>query len=127
MLLTDNRAVAIKDVVFDSDTQRFYLAETGEDITFKIYRKDKVLFTGFDSVKTNELYYREAHPDAPPPGETNVTKIFLGQLVTDPLAAPADVLNSGVESLKKTLSSPVAWVVILGGAIGLLFLLRKNL
>lgn len=47
---------------------------------------------------------------------TNTTAIFLNQLITDPLDAPADMVSKAVDNVGKALKSPVTYVVI-GGLV----------
>lgn len=125
--LLDGRQIPAAGISLNTSNQRFYLNETGEDITRLIRIMDKRTFAGFDASLSNELFYQETHPDAPEVGSTSVTGNFVHQILTDPLAAPADAAASAAASIKKGLESPVtlgiAALVLLG--LALYFFPRK--
>jgi hypothetical protein len=113
--LLDGRQINDAAITLTPSNQRFYLNETGEDLTRLIRQADKRTFAGFDAALTNELYYQEAHPNAPEVGSTSVTANFFDQILTDPLAAPADAAAGAADTLKKAVTSNTA--VIIGGVL----------
>lgn len=116
MLTTiDGRVIYYNAIRIEPSNQRFYLIATGEDLTRNLKQSDKRQFPGFDATLTNDLYYREAHPDAPEVGSTSTTANFFHQIFTDPLDAPAAAATSAIDTLKSAVTSPAGLIV--GGII----------
>lgn len=60
--------------------------------------------------------------------ETNVTRIFAEQILTDPLAAPAETVAKASEKVQAALKSPVTWTLLAALAFGtaMVIFARKN-
>lgn len=101
--LIDGRTVAMGDIIFNAEIHHFYLGN--EDITNLLKRADKRQFSGFDEVTDNdriyvEKYMREHNGELPPEvGSSSVWWNFKELLITDPLGAPLEALDSGVKKL----------------------------
>lgn len=101
--LLDGRTVAMGDITFNPAIHHFYLGT--EDITSQLKRADKLQFDGFDTETENsrlfvEKYMREHNGQLPPEvGSTSVWWQFKELLITDPLGAPLDALDSGIQKL----------------------------
>jgi hypothetical protein len=118
--LLDGRTIPAANISFNPDNQRAYLNATGEDLTRLIRQADKRNFAGFDQSLTNELFFKEAHPDAPEVGSTSVTRNFIDQIITDPLAAPADAAAGAVAAVKGAVTSQTGMIVVGVIILGLL-------
>lgn len=118
--LLDGRQINDAEISFAPSNQRAYLTATGEDLTRLIRQADKRTFAGFDQSLTNELFYKETHPDAPEVGSTSVTRNFFEQIFTDPLAAPADAAAGAVASVKSAVTSQTGMIIAGAVILGLL-------
>lgn len=119
--LLDGRTIPAAAITFNPDNQRAYLNATGEDLTRLIRQADKrAAFAGFDQSLTNELFFKEANPNAPEVGSTSVTRNFFDQIFTDPLAAPADAAAGAVASVKSAVTSQTGMIIAGAVILGLL-------
>jgi hypothetical protein len=121
--LSDGTIVPVDSINFDSDTYHFYL--NSQDITNLISRADKIAnWTAFDPSVDNTRLSNERTGGTGPVDNlpTNTTGIFIDQILTDPLAAPADAISGAIDSVKKSFQSPVTWLVVGGIAVVLLVL-----
>lgn len=111
--LLDGRMLPASDIQLDSDGWNFSRVSSGERLTYKIKQSDKrYYFPGYDYAFGNDQISKDlSGAELTPQLEESVTKIFAGQIVTDPLAAPADFAAAGVEKLKAVASSPITWAV----------------
>jgi hypothetical protein len=128
--LLDGRQVDGSNVFFDDSNYSFKLGGTGEDITRLIRAVDKQTFSGFDQTVYNEIVYvqgyQRTHNGQLPPnvGSTSTWANFVNQLVTDPLAAPLDTLDSTVSQIFS--SSGVKTLLIAVALILAVVLVAKN-
>lgn len=100
--LISGRTADSDRITFNDQTLRFTLAPGAQDITDDIRRADKVAIWNIDVDRENqrifaESYARDHDGHLPTPLDTSTTSIFLGHILTDPLAAPLDVLNRGID------------------------------
>jgi len=99
----------------------------GKDITQLIRNADKRTFEGFDNEFYNNLLYvqkyQREHGGALPAtvGSDSVWYNFVQQILTDPLQAPLESLDSTVKEL---FSSPGIYLVI-GAAIFIVIISRR--
>lgn len=120
--LIDGRIIPWEDIRLEKNNWQFSRKSTGEDLTRQIRLADKREgWAEYD----NEAYNRylsggKDAKDLP----TNVTGIFTKQILTDPLAAPADAAAGAVKTLKETVTSPkfliiagLATVLLIGGLV----------
>ncbi len=118
MILTtiSGRHIESDAVEFDSSTYHFLY--NSEDITDDLFRADKRTFSGFSDDIENERKYKEKYArdhggtSAPVVGSTSTLDIFANQILTDPLAAPVDAIDSAVKKL--TNSSGIKTLAIVG-------------
>lgn len=122
--LLDGTSVPVASIVFDPTTYHFFL--NSQDVTDLISRADKIAnWSGFDPTVDNTRLANLQTSGNDVPEEnlpTNVTGILVNQLLTDPLAAPANAISSGIASIKSSFQSPVTWLVVGGIAVVLLVL-----
>lgn len=114
--LIDGRILPVADVQLDSDGWNFSRISSGERLTYQLKFADKIkYFPNYNvSFGNDQIYQEKARAqgkDVGGPLPTNVTGIFAKQLVTDPLAAPADFAASAIDKVKKIASSPMTIVV----------------
>jgi hypothetical protein len=113
--LLDGRILPVQDIQLEPDQWNFTRISTGERLTYDMRQQDKRQFPNFDVVKSNDEIYKEVNQETSNPGSTNVTSLFIQQLATDPLAAPADAVASVVDRVDKITSSPT--FIIVGGLV----------
>jgi hypothetical protein len=111
--LLDGRMLPVADIRLDADGWNFTRISSGERLTYKIRQSDKTYyFPAYDVTFGNDQISKDRRgQELTAPLETNTTKILAKQLVTDPLAAPADFAAGAVAQLKKIASSPVTLVI----------------
>ena len=117
--LIDGRKVDMDAVTFGKDYHFFLNAE---DITNQIRRADKAKFPGFDIEVDNERIYVEKyvrqHGTLPPEvGSDSIWWNFKEQILTDPLDAPLEALDAGVNKLFASSGIKIIAGVLVAGAI----------
>lgn len=98
--LIDGTTVDPNQIYFDTVSYHFTL--NGQDITANITRADKIAnWPTFDPSVDNTRLYSESRGGSGPIADldTSTLDIFTQQVLTDPLAAPLDALNSGVNKV----------------------------
>ena len=130
--LLDGRTEDTGNVFFDPATYVFKDIASGEDLSNLIRFADKSNFPGWDAAKqlaftsNNSQGIANTPENTLTPGETPGTlSNFWTQLTTDPLAAPLDSLNKGIDKLVQApaiLKVGVAAVVV----IGIVLILRSK-
>jgi hypothetical protein len=124
--LINGRNVEETDLVFNEKTYHFTQRSTGADVTNEIRRADKLaLVRGFDVGRENNRLSSEKSgaPDLEP-RETNVFKIFGQQILDDPLDAPLETLDAGVNKVLK--SSGIQTILVVAAlGIAALIMLKK--
>jgi hypothetical protein len=119
--LIDGRILPVQDIELASDGWNFVRKSSGEILTYQLKQRDKVAyFPRYDVAYGNEKLYqaglnRTGSTNVGEPLSTNTTGIFARQLVTDPLAAPAEFASDAVEGAKKLVQSPQ--FLIVGGIV----------
>ncbi len=101
--LTDGRQVDESHIVFDRATYHFTI--NSEDITNLIKPSDKMSnWNDFDISIDNTRLYNERRGGVGPVDNLNdsTTSILTDQLLTDPLGAPLDALDKGVNQIIKS-------------------------
>jgi hypothetical protein len=93
-ILIDGSTVNSADVQLANDNWHFSQISNGRDLTYLLYTRDKNTFPGFDIVT-----YNNSLSGRPDPGSTSILGTLGNQLLTDPLGAPLDALNSGVKQI----------------------------
>lgn len=95
--LISGRVVDTDNIAFDVPTHLFTL--DGQDITDDIKRNDKRKFVGFSDEQENLRWFKKNNPNAPETGSTSTLGLFWDQITTDPLDAPLDALDSGIQNI----------------------------
>lgn len=113
--LLDGRILPVQDIRLEPDQWNFTRVSSGERLTYEMRQQDKRQFQDFDVVKSNDEIYKEVNQEQSNPGSTNVTSLFIQQLATDPLAAPADAVSAVAARVDSITSSPV--FIIVGGLV----------
>lgn len=124
--LIDGRMIPASDIQLENDGWNFTRISSGERLTYQLKMGDKqYYFPDFDvAYSTSKI---ETDLTGIPPQETNVTKIIAGQLLTDPLAAPAETLDRLGDRINSAISSPIMWGLVIAAGVGLIiyFVPRK--
>jgi hypothetical protein len=114
--MLDGREIDESELVFDPSTYKVTSAVNGENLTNNIRQSDKArVIPDFDKATDNERAYAEkwfrGHgTQPPPPGSTSTMKIFLQQILTEPLQAPLESLNSQIE--QATAKNPTVKILV---------------
>jgi hypothetical protein len=114
--MLDGREIDESELVFDPSTYKVTSAVNGENLTNNIRQSDKArVIPDFDKATDNERAYaekwfREHGTQPPPPGSTSTMKIFLQQILTEPLQAPLESLNSQIE--QATAKNPTVKILV---------------
>jgi hypothetical protein len=98
--LLDGRQIAIETIYFNPADYSF-TSSAGENLTDLIRIADKDKFSGFDRSKWFTIVSNRKNglPDNATAGSTSILGNFVEQITTDPLAAPLDALNTGINKL----------------------------
>lgn len=113
--LLDGRSVQVSNIFFNPDNYHFTLSPTGEDITNKIRRSDKLSnWNNFDP-ETDNIRLSTGNSNTEPLNEST-TSIFVDQITSDPLSAPLETLNNVID---KVIAAPAIKKLAIGAAIGL--------
>lgn len=107
--LLDSRIIPSEDIRLERNKWQFTRISSGEDLTKQIRRVDKETFAGYDNAAYNRYLSGGLGAEELP---TNVTGIFTKQILTDPLAAPADAASKAVDSVKAAVKSPWTWAAV---------------
>lgn len=135
--LIDGRTADTDNITFNAGnlasggTPVFSFTDTGEDLDNLIYQRDMSQFSGWDATAWN--YWRAAHPviagttpQPITPLNSSVTGNLVNQLITDPLAAPADALAHASSAVTAALAKPTTWLIGGGILLAALLLFTKS-
>lgn len=117
--LISGRVVDSDVVEFDPATHTFTL--NGADITDDIRRNDKRKFVGFSDEQENLRWFKKNNPNAPETGSTSTLGLFWDQITTDPLDAPLDALDAGVNKILGNTSVKIILGVVAVGVAAYVF------
>ena len=124
-VLLNGSVIDTDAVEFNRETYHFYLG--GVDITNQLKREDKREgFVDFDDSKDNLRVYNELHPGQAPTGPTTIWGNFVEQVTTDPLAAPVEMLERGVDSALNTTTVKVGLVLLSIGVLAIIYANRPR-
>jgi len=119
--LLDGRMIESETLAFDPETYHFTLS--AEDVTDLIRRADKLaIIPYFDAdIENNRIFaenWARTHGGQQPApiGSTSTWSNFWQQITTDPLAAPLETLNRGLNQL---FTAPAAVKLALLAGVGL--------
>jgi hypothetical protein len=120
-LLNGAGTIDSNSLAFDRNTYEFF--SDGRNVTDLISRADKLaLVSDFDVERENERITQRKRGGGPL--ETSTTKILIGQLASDPLAAPIEALNN---TANKFFALPgIQKLLIVGVAGALLYIAVKK-
>lgn len=100
----------------------------GEDVTNDIRRADKIaLFPGFDVETENRRLSNERAGGYGPVGELSESTggALLEQLATDPLGAPLDALNKGINQIFTAPGVVKLAIILAAVGVGIWFVRKK--
>lgn len=127
--LIDGRMIPVADIQMENDGWNFSRVSSGERLTYKLKQSDKrYYFPDYDVTFGNDQISKDLS-GAPltPPLTTNVTVIAAGQLLTDPLAAPAETLSNVGDRINDAISSHIVWgLVIAAGVVILIYYVPRK-
>lgn len=117
--LISGRVVDTEVIEFDPATHLFTL--NGQDITDDIKRNDKRKFVGFSDEAENLRWFKKNNPNAPDTSSTSTLGLFWDQITTDPLDAPLDALDAGVNKILGNTSVKIILGVVAVGVVAYIF------